>query len=63
VSNGGSYIKQINTKEIEKLINIIYSNQPENIKVINNEDDKHKEIIQYVDNLKKLKISFWNKIK
>ena len=59
MNDGGSYIKQINSKEIEKLINLIYDNKPENINVDYNKNQKHAEIIKYVDSIEKPKFGFW----
>ncbi len=67
MSDGGSYLKQIDSEEIKKIINLIYNSKPENI----NEDitfdelqnKKHREVIDYVDSLEKPRLSFWKKIK
>jgi hypothetical protein len=59
VSDGGSYIKQINSREIEKLISLIYDSKPENINLNNSKNEKHAEIIQYVDSIEKPKLGFW----
>ena len=59
MNDGGSYIKQINSKEIEKLINLIYEGKPENISVNNYKNQKHAEIIKYVDSIEKPRFGFW----
>ena len=66
MSDGANYLKQINSDEIKKIINLIYDSKPENIneKITIDEplNKKHREIIEYVDSLEKPKIGFWKKI-
>ena len=59
--DGANYIKQFESEEIKKIINLIYDSKPENIEFNDSIKQKHLEVINYVDSLEKPKISFWKK--
>ena len=67
MSDGANCLKQINSEEIKKIINLIYTSKPENMNenITSNDslNNKHREIIEYVDSLEKPRFSLWNKIK
>ena len=63
MSDGGSIIEKINSKEIENLILKIYNSEPENYKLSKTQNEKHDEIIKYVDAFEKQKFNFWKKIR
>jgi hypothetical protein len=63
VEDGPNYIKQLESKEINKIIDIIYNSKPEDIQLDNSNKKKHLEIIKYVDSLEKPKVRFWKKIR
>ena len=59
--DGANYIKQFESEEIKKIINLIYDSKPEKIEFNDSIKQKHLEVINYVDSLEKPKISFWKK--
>jgi len=59
--DGANVIKQIESEEIKKIINLIYDSKPENIRLNDPLKQKHLEVIKYVDSLKKPNFSFWKK--
>ena len=61
MSDGGNIIKQIESKEIQKIINQIYDSKPENIKINDSLKIKHLEVVKYVDSLEKPRMRFWKK--
>jgi hypothetical protein len=61
VSDGGSYIKHTNSKEIENIINIIYGTKSEDKNFNRNQKEKHAKIAEYIDAFEKPKFSFWKK--
>ena len=52
MSDGANYFKQIESEEIKK-----------NITFDNSINEKHLEVIEYVDSLEKPRIGFWKKKK
>ena len=60
MSDGANYIKQIDSDEIKKIVDIIY-NKSENININDSLEMKHLEIIEYVDSLEKPRMRFWKK--
>jgi hypothetical protein len=63
VKDGANIISQIESDEINKIFNLIYNTKTEKIKINDNLIKKHQEIIDYVDNLKKPKNSFFKRLK
>ena len=63
MKDGANIISQIESDEINKIINLIYNSKPEKIKIDDPLIKKHQEIINYVDNLKKPKINFFKRLK
>lgn len=63
MKDGPNFIKQFESNEIKKIIDRLYDNQPEKIQINDSNNQKHLEIINYVDKMEKPKISFWKKLR
>lgn len=61
MSEDESFLKQIESDEIKKLIDIIYDSKPEDSVKESKEIDKHSEIAKHLDNFETPKKGFWKK--
>lgn len=63
MSEDETYLGQIESDEIKKIINMIYDSKPEDAIKEDMDIDKHTEIVKQLDSFETPKTGFWKKRK